>query len=743
MLGTLALVLEAVPVLGQSPVVASFGHNGDLLCTNLQPGTEASVEWAPAVVGPWTNTWAGLAAVVADTNGAIRVSVPMFYRVRGVPATPSISDFRITEDYLRMRDGVRLAVTHYVPNAPGARTFPVILEMTPYRKDDDSYIYAYSVYNYFARRGIAVAHVDVRGTGSSEGTLPDREYSDAELDDLEDVVAALARLPWSNGSIGMQGISWSGFNAIMTAMRRPPALKAILVAHASNDLYGNDVNYIDGGLHLDVFALEMEVENIVPRSPDYAINAAYFNDRFKQYPWVLTYLHQQRDGAFWQQGRSLQSNWGAVDIPVYAIGGLLDGYRDFVPQLLDHLAVPIHAEIGPWNHAWPHDGAPGPVYEWRKTAIRWWERWLGGQPAGAFEESSLTVFQRSAIPPDLNMETTPGYFRLESWPVKGLKGQKFYLETDKRLSETASTGLHLQTLRYKPSNGIAVGNWWGEVTGEMSSSDRDALVFDSQPVAAATLILGNSQVQLTVSADAPLADWVVRLEDVFPDGRVSLVTGGLINGAQRLSRTQPQAIVPGEVFTLHVPLRFTSYTFEPQHKIRVVVSNAQFPMIWPTPHRMTTTLLAGGGSSYIELPIVPSGTPVTLPGDIDPYEEPADAKSLSSEPLTYFKIVRDDPRGITEVQSEEGASFMVKERSFERKNNLSYWVDNTNPAAAGFRGEGWQKTIVDGRELLMRAHIDITSTRDSFHAIVNRSIHENGRLLRQKTWDEVIPRDFQ
>ena len=87
MAGALALVLEAAPAYGQAPVIASFGRNGELVCTNLLPGTVASVEWAASVTGPWTNTWADLAAVTADTNGAIRVSVPMFYRVRGTPPT--------------------------------------------------------------------------------------------------------------------------------------------------------------------------------------------------------------------------------------------------------------------------------------------------------------------------------------------------------------------------------------------------------------------------------------------------------------------------------------------------------------------------------------------------------------------------------------------------------------------------------------------------------------------------------
>ena len=82
MAGAVALGLEAAPAYGQAPVITGLGQNGELVCTNLLPGTVASVEWAASVTGPWTNTWAGLAAVTADTNGAIRVSVPMFYRVR-------------------------------------------------------------------------------------------------------------------------------------------------------------------------------------------------------------------------------------------------------------------------------------------------------------------------------------------------------------------------------------------------------------------------------------------------------------------------------------------------------------------------------------------------------------------------------------------------------------------------------------------------------------------------------------
>jgi hypothetical protein len=46
MVGGLALVLVAAPALGQAPVITSLGRNGELVCTNLLPGTAASVEWA-------------------------------------------------------------------------------------------------------------------------------------------------------------------------------------------------------------------------------------------------------------------------------------------------------------------------------------------------------------------------------------------------------------------------------------------------------------------------------------------------------------------------------------------------------------------------------------------------------------------------------------------------------------------------------------------------------------------------
>jgi formylglycine-generating enzyme required for sulfatase activity len=86
-LGALAL-WTGLAAQAQAPVITSFSGNGVLVCSNLAPGSVATVEWASAVTGPWTNNWAGLDAVTVGSNGTMQVSVPMFYRVRGTNSVP-------------------------------------------------------------------------------------------------------------------------------------------------------------------------------------------------------------------------------------------------------------------------------------------------------------------------------------------------------------------------------------------------------------------------------------------------------------------------------------------------------------------------------------------------------------------------------------------------------------------------------------------------------------------------------
>ena len=90
-----------------------------------------------------------------------------------------------------------------------------------------------------------MCRLDLRGTGSSEGIAED-EYHPQEQPDLAEVIEWLAAQAWCNGSVGMYGTSYSGFNSLQMACERPAALKAICAIYATDDRYRDDVHYYGG-----------------------------------------------------------------------------------------------------------------------------------------------------------------------------------------------------------------------------------------------------------------------------------------------------------------------------------------------------------------------------------------------------------------------------------------------------------------------------------------------------------------
>ncbi len=112
------------------------------------------------------------------------------------------------------------------------------------------------------------------------------------------VIAWLAAQSWSNGSVGMMGISWGGFNSIQMAMRQPPALKAIIAVDATEDLFKDDIHYIDGLMHADEYELSMDLQPAMTRPPDFPIDESSLRARFDAKPWFPIYLEHQRGGPF-------------------------------------------------------------------------------------------------------------------------------------------------------------------------------------------------------------------------------------------------------------------------------------------------------------------------------------------------------------------------------------------------------------------------------------------------------------
>ncbi len=654
-------------------------------------------------------------------------------------------DFSIEKEHMIMKDGTGIAMTYYLPRmtSQGER-FPVIFEMLPYRKDDLFAMRDFSLYSYFVKRGFVMAKADVRGTGSSDGAVPEKEYSEQEMCDALEIIDRLSKKPWSNGKVGMWGISWSGFNSIQVAMRRPQALKAILAADASDDLFHDDVHYIDGAFHVDEYELSMENDLILPRYPYYPVDEDYFRDRFERYPWFLTYKKHQTDGPFWRQN-SLRWQYDRLNIPAFLIGGLADGYRDSIPRMLVHIKAPMRAVLGPWNHAWPDDGVPGPLIEWRDDAVQWWDRWLrDGKGQSALPPLSA-IYVRRGDPPDEKLENAQGRWVAERYPLSETSWKRLYLRSSHTLGVSVENKM-VHKLAYRPGSGTACGYWWGENTGDMSSDDGAALVYDSEVIDRDVEIIGIPQAHLRVSSPVRLAHWIVRLEDIFPDGRVALVTGAVQNGTQIKSRVSPEYLERDKTYDILLPLHFTTWTFKPGHRIRVAVTNAQFPMIWPTPYPMTTYLITGTSATSIELPVTPGNASKSTS-----FKSPEPRGEM---PFSRYLPAR-WPRSRRVTHNLENSDVTIEfegERALEHEGNTYFTLVKTiyrtnerNPADSGFHGEAESdvKLLSGNRKLSISTSIDVSSDERSFLINFTRRISENGKLKREKTWKESIPRNFQ
>lgn len=665
-------------------------------------------------------------------------------------AEPALYGVKMEQVWIPMKDGVRLAANLYMPERaqPGEK-FPAVFQYDPYRKDDNPWEIeeARQLGEYFADRGYVSAQVDIRGTGRSEGHAPNREYSAQELSDGEAIIAWLASQPWSRGTVGMYGISWSGFNAIELAMRRPPALKAIISAMSTERLYNADCHYTDGMMNgAESYNFGIDSENARSPSPDFPIDEKTLNDRFDNPPWTLLWLRHQHEDAFWHEPeRPLDS----IRIPVFLIGGFVDGYRDTIPRWLTQLKGPVRALVGPWEHAYPHEAEVGPAIEWRDLAVRWWDQWLKGKDTGVMSEPKLAVYMRHGYPPDPTLAQVPGEWRSEkTWPPQDQKIQSFYLQPDHSLSSESvpATGLH--NLKYVPSVGVDAGWEAFDLTPDQRPVDAFSLVYDSAPLQKESAILGLPEVRLQASATAPLANWFARLSDIAPDGSVTLITWGGLNGAQRESMTDPQDLEPNKIYSLRVPLRFTSWVFPVGHRIRLSISNAQWPMFWPTPYAMTTSLYLGGDhASHLLLPMVPvSGSlppphfnPVAKlnqPASVEPIRPPSPAWTLKRSEFGQPTTVEFGVRHLSRPKLWPWGSYRTLNfRTFE--------VQDDHPESASYVGENEFRVISTKRELTWHIEWNLHSDTTNFYYLFRRELRENGKIIRQKEWKDTIARDHQ
>ncbi len=691
----------------------------------------------------------GGSALTAEDAGAIRVET-------GVSLPVRLPGVRIEYLRLLMPDGVRLAATLYLPETLAERV-PAILEVLPYRKDDDYLGRDLRNHGFYARSGIAGLRLDVRGTGASEG-YPDDEYSVAEHEDTLHVIDWLSRQSWSNGNVGMTGISYGAFNSVQIAAMEPKPLKAILAVAGTDDRYTDDVHYFGGALHLfeNTWAVGMISSNAMPAAPGFDVGSAMALERFEARPWILRWLHEQTDGPYWRRG-SLRPDYGRLKIPTFLVGGWLDGYHNFVPRIMRNAPAPSKGLLGPWPHAYPHTAHPGPRLDFRGLQARWWNEWLRREKTGIMEDPRITYYSMSFYPPALrlpDLKDIPGEWRnLDSWPDEVFEpSERLFLDprggTTGRLTSAAPEGASLE-LQYRPGVGTSSKTWAPNGDGsygiDQRADDARSLSFETTPLREEVAILGFARATLWVSATAPVANWIVRLCDVAPDGTSHYVSKGVLNGTHRGSHETPEALVPGEVYELTIGLHCTSWRFAPGHRIRVAVSNADWPVVWPSPYPMSTKLFCGSGRpSQVLLPI--DRAPHREAPDIGPPTPDPTIEGLRFESAPFiWQTTRDEASEVTTFRFERGSRTLEHPAGFTGDDGqvMIATVKDRDPATASLKVESFQTTrLADGRTVEARGEGELRSTETELVCELDVRLLENGALVREKHWEERAKRNL-
>ncbi|MBE7163617.1 MAG: peptidase S15, partial [Williamsia herbipolensis] len=135
---------------------------------------------------------------------------------------------------------------------------------------------------------------------------------------------------------------------------------------------------------------------------------------------------------------------------------------------------------------------------------------------------------------------------------------------------------------------------------DQRAEDGRSVCFDL-PIDEAVDVLGNVVVGLGVRSDVPRATVTVRLCDVAPDGSSTLVTRGVLNAARRDGMDRADPLEPGEDAELRVSLVATGHRFAAGHLLRIAVSTAYWPWVWP--HGVAATVTIDPARSTLTLPV--------------------------------------------------------------------------------------------------------------------------------------------
>jgi hypothetical protein len=139
-----------------------------------------------------------------------------------------------------------------------------------------------------------------------------------------------------------------------------------------------------------------------------------------------------------------------------------------------------------------------------------------------------------------------------------------------------------------------------EQPADQRADDAGSLCFDTLPLEDDLAIAGQITANLAIRSDKPTANLAVRVCDVRPDGAVTRISLGVLNLTHRDSHEFVEPLTPGQLYQVQVPITHVAYKVPAGHRLRISVSTACWPLIWPSADHATITLESA--LSSIEVP---------------------------------------------------------------------------------------------------------------------------------------------
>lgn len=652
---------------------------------------------------------------------------------------------RVDHVAVPMPDGTALGARLWLPADAAVRSVPAVLESHPYRKGDAMILRDETIGPWLAEHGYAFVRLDIRGSGDSEGILED-EYLRREQQDNADAIAWLSSQEWCSGEVAMIGISWSGFSALQAAALAPPQLKGVVVLHCSDDRYADDVHYIGGCVSaMDMLQWATSMRAYLAEPPDPEVfddwREMWFERLEHTPPFIEPWLSHQRRDSYWQQG-SVADNYNAVKCPVFAVGGWVDGYRDSVLRLIENLPGPARGLIGPWSHAWPHAGEPGPSIGFLQECIRFFDCALKGVANGFFDEPRLIAWMQDAVSPAGAHETRPGRWVAEpSWPSPNVHLQTLALSKLGLVDGQAE----IREIRGLQGTGIEGGVWCGDGGPadeplDQRPDDGGSLCYDGERLAVQLELLGPAAAVLELSADQPNALVVVRLCDLAPDGSSTLIARGVLNLTHRNGHDRVEPM-PAEPVQVRVRMQSTAYVVPVGHRLRLAISPTYWPWLWPSPEAATLSVHGG----RLELPVRASSE---LDGKLRPFSEPEAAPEPASRETGGSKgrrVHRDLSSGALEVEFDwqgDSETLLVESGIRLGEHNITrYRIVEGDPLSARVDCE---IAVTLGRgdwEVRSEVRSSMTCDRERFLVTTELEAFEGEQSVFTRTDRRQIPRD--